>query len=62
MKLWLAAACVFALAGTTSSDVQACGDKFLAPSRGTRFDLAPAARERAAILLYRIQRRSCRHG
>lgn len=52
MKLWLSAVCVCALTSGTWSHVQACGDKFLTPSRGTRFDLSPAARERAAILLY----------
>jgi hypothetical protein len=30
----------------------ACGDKFLATSRGTRYQLAPALRKPAAILIY----------
>lgn len=33
-------------------DVVACGDKFLVPSRGARFELSMAVRQRAAILLY----------
>ena len=34
------------------SDVQACGDKFLVPTRGTRFQRPPSLREPAAILVY----------
>lgn len=52
MKFWLTAVCACAIAVGTRSDVQACGAKFLTPSRGTRFDLSPAARQHAAILLY----------
>jgi hypothetical protein len=37
---------------TISGDLLACGDKFLVPSRGVRFELTPAARQQAAILLY----------
>jgi hypothetical protein len=36
----------------TWSDVQACGDKFLVPTRGTRFQRPPSQREPAAILVY----------
>lgn len=52
MKFWLTAVCACAIAVGSRSDVQACGAKFLTPSRGTRFDLSPAARQHAAILLY----------
>ena len=34
------------------TDVQACGDKFLVPTRGTRFQRPPSQREPAAILIY----------
>ncbi len=34
------------------TDVQACGDKFLVPTRGTRFQRPPSMREPAAILVY----------
>lgn len=41
------------LAGTTTSGVlQACGDKFLVPSRGMRFELTPAARQEATVLVF----------
>jgi hypothetical protein len=35
-----------------AADLLACGDKFLVPSRGRRFELTPAARQQAAVLLY----------
>jgi hypothetical protein len=35
-----------------SSDVFACGNKFLVASRGTRFGKVPVARQDAAILVY----------
>jgi DNA-binding NtrC family response regulator len=34
------------------ADVQACGDKFLVPTRGTRFQRPPDMREPAAILVF----------
>lgn len=34
------------------ADLLACGDKFLVPSRGTRFSRAPVAREKINILVY----------
>lgn len=34
------------------ADLLACGDKFLVPSRGTRFARAPVAREKVSILVY----------
>ncbi len=49
---WCAACLVIALAGIASRDLLACGDKFLVPSRGLRFELTPSAREQARILLY----------
>jgi ABC-type amino acid transport substrate-binding protein len=46
-------ACVLTLVSTcVQIDLVACGDKFLLPSRGTRFERAPMPREPAAILLY----------
>lgn len=38
---------------TAVSLVLACGDKFLVATRGTRYQIAPAARKPAAILIYR---------
>ena len=46
----LALGVVAATLGT--HDVVACGDKFLVPSRGARFELSMAVRQKAAILLY----------
>jgi hypothetical protein len=40
------------LAWCTAADLTACGDKFLVPSRGMRFELTPAVRQRATVLLY----------
>ena len=40
------------LAASASGDLQACGDKFLAISRGTRFQRAALPRSAAAILVY----------
>ena len=37
---------------SASSDVFACGNKFLVASRGTRFGKVPVARQDAAILVY----------
>ena len=48
---WTAAGLVF-LASIASGDLLACGDKFLVPTRGMRFELTPAARQQVAILLY----------
>ena len=45
-------AVLFALIAATPSDMLACGDKFLVPSRGIRFQGAPLNRESATILLY----------
>jgi hypothetical protein len=49
---WAGIGLVILIAGMTAADVWACGDKFLVPSRGMRFQLTPGARERAAVLLY----------
>lgn len=44
---------LFVLWGASASaDLLACGNKFLVPSRGTRFGKAPIAREEARILVY----------
>ena len=50
----VAGLCVATLltAGGTWNSLLACGDKFLVPSRGTRFDRAPLAREPASVLVY----------
>jgi hypothetical protein len=48
---WLASFAV-AFTGLVGPDLLACGDKFLVPSRGLRFELAPSARQQAAVLLY----------
>jgi hypothetical protein len=43
---------VMVLLSIGAADLLACGDKFLMPSRGRRFELTPAARQQAAVLLY----------
>ena len=48
----LAATLVTITALGASADIQACGDKFLVPTRGTRFQRPPEVRESAAILVY----------
>ena len=41
------------VAGARSgADVLACGDKFLMPSRGTRYERSAAARHASAVLIY----------
>ncbi len=50
-KLFLVIALV-ALGLSASSELFACGNKFLVASRGTRFGKAPIAREEASILVY----------
>ena len=45
-------AVVVVMVGATASDITACGDKFLVPSRGIRFQIPPLDRESAMILLY----------
>jgi ABC-type amino acid transport substrate-binding protein len=54
MKKHLAIAGLLVLAGTTlfTSDLLACGDKFLVVSRGTRFQRAVVPRRPDAILVY----------
>jgi hypothetical protein len=51
-KRLLAAALFTATALGASADIRACGDKFLVPTRGTRFQRPTGVREPAAILLY----------
>lgn len=49
----LIAACMLVAFGVSGgAEMLACGDKFFVPSRGTRFDQPPAARQAAAILIY----------
>ncbi len=43
---------VWGLGACLSSELFACGNKFLVASRGTRFGKAPIAREEASILVY----------
>ena len=53
MKLrWLVLGIASVLAGITGERLLACGDKWLVPTRGLRYELTPAARERAALLVY----------
>src|SRR5262245_51513913 len=40
------------LSAAQIADPLACGSKFLIPSRGTRYERSPAARQAAAILVY----------
>ena len=42
----------FLVLASAGSDLLACGDKFLMPSRGTRFTRAGVPRQPAAILVY----------
>jgi len=49
---WFAVGVTVLLASVATGDALACGDKFLIPSRGVRFELTPAARQQAAVLLY----------
>jgi len=53
MRKSVCAASLLLLAGIGSVNILlACGDKFLVTSRGTRYQLAPAVRKPAAILIY----------
>jgi CheY-like chemotaxis protein len=53
MKTRVLVALALLLSGIgTAGVVLACGDKFLLPSRGTRFQQAPPDRAAAAVLLY----------
>ena len=47
-----AASLAILLASSAVADVLACGDKFLVPSRGMRFELKPSVRQEASVLLY----------
>jgi hypothetical protein len=40
------------IAGTATTAVLACGDKFLVPTRGMRFDLPSGARQEATVLVF----------
>jgi len=51
-KHFVAVGFVVLAAVGAKTDLIACGDKFLVPSRGTRFQRAPEARAVAAILIY----------
>ena len=48
----IAALCVVGSGLWSSGDLLACGEKYVVPSRATRFARAPVPREQAAILLY----------
>ena len=48
---WIVAALVVLSAAGSSSDLLACGDKYLVPTRATRFD-RPTLSRNASILLY----------
>jgi hypothetical protein len=52
MRKPLLALGVLVIYGVTSGELLACGDKFLVASRGTRFQRAGQARERASVLIY----------
>jgi len=52
MRRLLAVGLLVVLIQLVPIDILACGDKFLVPSRGRRFELTPAARQQAAVLLY----------
>jgi len=40
------------VSSAVTGDLIACGDRFLVPSRGLRFELRPATRQQAAVLFY----------
>ena len=40
------------LIGIGGASLLACGDKILVPTRGTRFDLTPSTRRKAAVLVH----------
>jgi len=48
----LTAVLLVVLSDFGADTVLACGAKFLVPSRGRRFELTPATRQQAAVLLY----------
>ena len=49
---WTTAGLVLVIASLATADVRACGDKFLVPSRGIRFELKPSVRQAASVLVY----------
>ena len=49
---WYAVNVVILLCSLADGNLLACGDKYLVPSRGMRFELTPAARQHAAVLYY----------
>jgi hypothetical protein len=49
---WLNVGIAAVLVWCAAGDLYACGDKFLVPSRGMRFELTPSTRQHAAVLLY----------
>ena len=52
MKYGLATFAAVVTLATVAPDLLACGEKFLVPTRGTRFSTPPPKRTDAAILLY----------
>ena len=52
MKYHFATLAAFVALGSLTPDLLACGEKFLVPTRGTRFSSPPPRRMDAAILLY----------
>jgi hypothetical protein len=52
MKYGLATVAAVVTLATVTTDLLACGEKFLVPTRGTRFSAPPPKRTDAAILLY----------
>ncbi len=49
---WITAGLVLVIVGLATADIRACGDKFLVPSRGMRFELKPWVRQAASVLVY----------
>ena len=49
---WYAVSVVVLVMSLADGSLLACGDKFLVPSRGMRFELTPVARQQAAVLFY----------
>jgi hypothetical protein len=43
---------VLLLAGAPAADLLACGDKYLVPGRGTRFQRSPGERQASTVLVY----------
>lgn len=51
-RAWSIPVAAVLVAASIGPDVWACGDKFLVPGRGTRFQRTPLERQASAVLMY----------